>query len=156
MNSIAEIAKFLKKKGEKLRPLYFEQIKAIETKYAIQLPKVYKEFLSLMGESAGNYMLGTSVFYDELLSLQEWTYELIEENSLPPLPPNSFVFWMHQGYQAAYFRTVEGDDPPVYFFSEGMKENKFILMTYSLTDFFIMQLKISFSEDNIILPQMPG
>jgi len=30
------------------------------------------------------------------------------------LTPTLFVFGMHQGYEAVYFDTEAGDDPPVY------------------------------------------
>jgi hypothetical protein len=39
------------------------------------------------------------------------------------MPPDAFVFWMHQGYQFCFFRTSDGDDPPVYYYLQaGLSE----------------------------------
>ena len=64
-------------------------------------------------------MMGASVFIDELYDLREGTKALCEENGLPCIPENAFVFWMHHGYQALYFIPEEGvDDPDIYYFTE--------------------------------------
>jgi hypothetical protein len=136
VESITEIKKYLKNRGERLKSLGLFELKEFEEKVNVTLPKEYRDFLLLMGRSAGNYMKGSSVFYEQLLHLKEWTDELINENNLPPLPPDAFPFWMHQGYQAAYFRTTEGDNPPVYYFTEGKDLKDFILDTKCLTHFF--------------------
>lgn len=141
MNSIQDIANFLKRNGARPKPLSDNQITIIEDKYKIILPAVYKKFLKLMGGGAGFFMLGSSVFYNELFSLKQGTEELISENNLPPLPENAFVFFMHQGYQAAYFKLDEGDDPLVYYYSEGGQSQEFSLMTNTLTDFFLAHLE---------------
>ena len=139
-SSIDEIAKILKKRGIKLRPLDISDISAIEQKFKIALPEAYKQFLRLMGKGAGLYMQGSSVFYDELFSLRQGAEELVIENNLSPIPENAFVFWMHQGYQAAYFKLNEGENPPVYYFSEGQNSSGFELKEKSLSDFFASQL----------------
>ena len=145
--SITEIANELaERKGERLKPLSPGRIAKIEEMYGTALPEVYKEFLRLMGKGAGNYMRGSSVFYDELLSLRDGANRLVEENDLPPLPPDAFVFWMHQGYQAAYFNLHDGDDPPVYYFTEGKEMKEFILAEKSLTDFFVVQFEMSYPD----------
>ena len=64
-------------------------------------------------------MRGSSVFYPGLLKLKEWTEELVDENNISNLPNNSFPFWMHQGYQVAYFLLNNSPNPTVYYFSEG-------------------------------------
>ena len=146
LNSIQDIAEYLLARGEKLKGLSLTKIANIENRFELPLPTVYKEFLYSMGKGAGAYMRGSSVFYDELLSLKEGARELIDENLLKPLPDNAFVFYMHQGYQAAYFKTNEGDNPPVYYFSEGGQEKDFILKEPSLTDFFFKMLLMSYPE----------
>ena len=35
------------------------------------------------------------------------------------LPATAFVFVMHQGYTMLYFDCTDGDDPPVYLFTDG-------------------------------------
>lgn len=144
MKSISDIAKALKARGETLKPLQIKQIEQIESEFHVVLPRVYKDFLLLMGRGAGNYMQGSSIFYPEVFQLHEATLELISENQLPPLPPDGFVFWMHQGYQSAYFKVNEGDDPSVYYYSESRDWRDFILKEQRLTDFFIIQFKMSY------------
>ena len=85
-------------------------------------------------------MQGSSVFFDEIFSLKQWAEDLIRDNDIKSLPEYAFVFWMHQGYQLAYFKIDEGDDPPVYFFSEGNVSSAFELKEKTLTDFFMSQL----------------
>jgi hypothetical protein len=136
INTIIDIWNILKSRGEKLQPLETVQINKIEKSYNIFLPPVYRQFLRIMGNGAGAYMKGSSVFYDEIFSLRQWANELILDNELDPLPMDSFVFWMHQGYQVAYFKLNEGDDPKVFFLSESEGSKQFELIEKSLTDFF--------------------
>ena len=146
LNSIKQINDFLNQRGERLKSVSPMEIENIERKYEVRLPSVYRDFLDLMGKSAGNYMLGSSVFYDELFSLKQGVEELVEENNLEPIPASAFIFWMHQGYQAAFFNIGEGDNPPVYYFTEGQDEKKFILVEESLTNFFFEQLLMSYPD----------
>ncbi|PZR09699.1 MAG: hypothetical protein DI539_21710, partial [Flavobacterium psychrophilum] len=153
-NSIQEIVKYLKQKGERMSPLYESDVDSIEKECNVKLPGAYKEFLLYMGRGAGRYMIGSDVFYDKMLHLQFWAEELAKENNLQPLPPGSFTFWMHQGYRAAYFMTGDGEDPAVYFYSEEKGIDGFKIITNSLTDFFLYQLKVSFCEDEFDLPNI--
>jgi len=144
--SIDEIAQFLRHKGERLKALSSSQLLAVREKAGAHLPKTYIRFLELMGRGAGSFMEGSSAFIDELFYLREGVDELILQHELKPLPDDAFVFWMHQGYQAAFFRTKDGDDPPVYFYAEGHKMTEFILLDKTLTDFFARQLLFSYPE----------
>ena len=155
INSIDEIVGFLKRRGERLLPLTTSQIASIEENCRCELPGVYREFLSRMGNGSGNFMEGTSVFFDRIINLHCQNEELMKENGMPPLPANTFTFWMHQGYRSAYFFANAGDDPPVYFFSEEMSDFGCRLMTNSLTDFFVYQLSVSYPEENIDISHMP-
>lgn len=87
-------------------------------------------------------MLGSSVFLDELPDLQEGGRELLAENNMEPLPDNAFVFWMHQGYQMAYFILGESDNPTVYYFSESFEDKAFV-QEKSLLNFFESELAAS-------------
>jgi len=140
LNSINDLAFYIKNRGNKLEPVTSSKIFLIEKEFKITLPEVYKQFLQLMGNGAGEYMRGSSVFYDEIFSLRKWADELVHENDIEPIPNDAFVFWMHQGYQAAYFKLNEGDNPPVYYFSEGQESDGFKLKEKSLSDFFASQL----------------
>ena len=75
--------------------------------------------------------------------MQEAALELVSENGLPPLPNGSFVFWMHQGYMMAFFKEDDGDNPPVYFYSEGNDVNDYQIISDSLLDYFKLELKNS-------------
>ena len=44
---------------------------------------------------------------------------LIEDGSECELKPTDLVIWMHQGYQFIFIPTDQGDDPPVFFYTEG-------------------------------------
>jgi len=143
--SIQEVARIIRQRGERLRGLSLGQIESIEKRFKTALPAVYKEFLYLMGRGAGSFMEGSSVFTDELFDLKKWAEELVIENNIKPLPESAFVFWMHQGYQAAYFKLSDGDDPPIYFYSEGEAVGDFAKES-SLTNFFIDQLYMSYSD----------
>lgn len=140
LNSIAEISDYLKQTGNKLEPVSPLEISLLEKKLKIIFPGVYKVFLQLMGKGAGIFMKGSSVFYDELFMLKQWADELVLENNIAPIPDNAFVFWMHQGYQIAYFKLDEGDNPPVYYFSEGSEIEGFEMKEKSLVAFFVSQL----------------
>lgn len=147
-SSLNQIAEYLRKRGENLKPLDEFQIRKIEIEFNAPLPATYRTFLSLMGNGAGNYMRGSSVFFNEIFSLRKWTMELINENGLNPLPKNAFVFWMHQGYQSAYFRLNESNDPPVFYYEEGNRTQDFQLKEKKLTDFFVAQLLSSYPDLN--------
>lgn len=85
------------------------------------LPKLYVEYLAVLGRKAGNLDVGSDCFYPHLLRLKEWAQELLEENNCPlRLPDDAFVCLMHQGYQFLYFLTDDNnEDPPVFYYMEG-------------------------------------
>ncbi len=92
----------------------------LETSLGVSLPRVYREFLKTMGRSAGRLFVGTDVFYAKVGELKTWAEEMLQESSSSAcLPEDSVVFLMHQGYVFCFFRTSEGDDPPVYRVLEG-------------------------------------
>jgi SMI1-KNR4 cell-wall len=146
LNSLKEIYDFLVRRGERVKGLKSNYIRKIELRFGVTLPTTYSQFLSLMGREAGNYMKGDSVFFDEIFSLKKGTEELIVEHNLDTLPDSAFVFWMNQGYQVAFFKIGEGENPPVYYFSEGQGMKGFEQKEHSLTDFFIAQLQFCYPE----------
>ena len=78
-----------------------------------------------MGKYAGSFLKGSMCFYDDLILINEEARLLLKEHSFREMPQKAFVFWMHQGYQFAFFINGEGDDPPVYYYNETIKENDF-------------------------------
>jgi hypothetical protein len=141
--TIEVIAQILQKEGEILKPCLPHEISLFEKTFDVELPQTYKDFLLLMGKGAGKFMLGNSCFFDEIFDLYNGAIEIINENKLSSLPDDAFVFWMHQGYQFAYFSTNETDDPLVYYFSEGKKMTSYKLINNHLSDFFYDQLRVS-------------
>ncbi len=153
VRTIYDIADFLSQQGERLEPLKVAEVEKIQNDFGLILPLTYRQFLFTMGKGAGRYMLGSSVFYYDTGDIGIGAADLIEENELPPLPEDAFVFWMHQGYRFAFFRTSEGDDPPVYYYTEDDDNQKeYIKCTERLTDFFLIELKHSFPDDDFPVP----
>lgn len=102
-----------------------------------KLPKAYIEFLNIMGRGTNHtFLRGHSCFMDELLELDEWANELLQENdSEEKLSSSDFVFWMSQGCMFCFFRLDEGENPPIYFYSESKAEEGIYKITNSYTDF---------------------
>lgn len=144
MMSLNEIIAFLYKRENFLQHCSDRDINKLESKYNIKLPAVYKDFLIEMGRGADEFMLGSSYSYEKLFSMQDSAKELLEENNFRQLPLNSFVFWMHQGYQFAFFLLDDGDDPPIYHFDEVTSDtsnNEFVLLAQSFTKFLNIELE---------------
>ena len=101
------------------------------------IPEVYRQFLLAVGNSIGGVIYkGTDYNYRYLLRLKEWAEGIVSglPNS-PELPPDAFVFVMHQGYIFFFFRTFgRNDNPPVYSYFEGDAE--FELLDQSLTEYY--------------------
>ncbi|WP_213086944.1 SMI1/KNR4 family protein [Chitinophaga agrisoli] len=149
MQKLQEIKARLVKTKTQLKPCTPQEVIKVEEFYKVSLPAVYKEFLLMMGKGAGEYMAGSSVFYDEIFFLRQYAKELIRDNSLQPLPDNAFVFWLHQGYQMAFFLLDENEHLPVYYFGEG-EGMKSVEIRYSrFIDFLEQELTMSFRDVNL-------
>jgi len=96
-----------------------EEISELERQVGLTLPTAYRDFLRTMGHRAGSFMVGTDFFYDDLRGLRDALVECLAQMRVDfQMPLDLFVFSSHQGYIFHFFRTTEGDDPPVYGFSE--------------------------------------
>jgi hypothetical protein len=110
------------------------EIQRLETHFDLHLPERYREFLRMMGRGAGEFFIGIDVFYSVLFKLKSWAEELLKECSTDfKLPEDAFVFSMHQGYAFQYFLISEGDDPPIYSYTEGCGVPE--LIANSFTDY---------------------
>ncbi|GAA3930314.1 hypothetical protein GO495_07425 [Chitinophaga oryziterrae] len=143
MNTIQELVKHLEGKGCELFPCSKVDIIEAEKYFNIELPLIYKEFLLVMGNGAGAFMRGSSVFLNELYDLKDGAIEIMHDNNLGLLPDNAFVFWLHQGYQMAYFLIDGPSSLPVYYFGEGAGINEVKLIFERFIDFLDAQLRMS-------------
>lgn len=138
--TVKEIAEILKEKGFRLKGCTANEIAEIESYFKVQLPNAYTDFLKTMGRGAGDYLKGSSVFYDEIFDLKDGAVDLLTENNFKPLPEDAFVFYMHQGYQFAFFLSETSDDPPVFYFYEGKNKSDFEMKEKKFTDFLEVHL----------------
>ena len=84
------------------------------------LPDTYKEFLAHFGKGTGKYLDDINLYYDGVFKNRNSAKELLEEDESDfNLKETDFVFSSYQGGQFMYFSLIEGDDPPVYYYSEG-------------------------------------
>ncbi len=101
------------------------EIKLLESHLKRKLPALYRNFLTGMGKGAGLFFRGTDLFFPALLELRNYAEELLRENDISwKLPEDACVFLMHQGYQFMYFKTTQGDDPPVFHYLEGNEKSE--------------------------------
>ena len=122
-----------------------KEIRKVEAEAQISLPRFYVRFLESMGKGAGYFLRGSSVFYPELLQLRRYAEELLREMGFPfQLGERDFVFFVHQGYQFAYFQVDAGDDPRVWCFEEEWEapEDKW----GTLSEFFLAVVRDQSSE----------
>ena len=150
-----ELIKIIAFNTVNLVPCSIKEIDEIELKYGFSLPIVYKKFLSSMGKYAENFMAGSMCYYEDLDLINKEAVLLLEEGEFCKLPNNAFVFWMHQGYQFAFFLNGEESDPPVYYYNETIEQNSFIKGFSTLTDFFYSELELSVSAGLLKKPKLP-
>jgi hypothetical protein len=109
---------------DKIIPCTEEEVRTLEQEVGLSLPAAYREFLLWMGHGTDGLLRGSDCLYEDLILLQRDAVGLMKEDDYPePLPEDAFVFLMHQGYQFGFFRTSEGDDPPVYRYYEGADQS---------------------------------
>jgi hypothetical protein len=83
------------------------------------------------------FLVGNTVFYEDLFDNKEGLQELLDEdNAKLKIPTDSFVFYCSQGILYAFFKLNEGDNPPVYGYSEGFEGNDFPKVANTLSEFY--------------------
>jgi hypothetical protein len=142
-----------------LKGINQSKINELEKSINNKLPLCYKEFLEKMGGitdainvKEGLYdhtgFEGESIFYDNVMS--EYTNKdgLLDDlkadgkhDLIPQINENVFVFFSSQGYIYAFFKLDEGDNPPVYGYTEGQHKDFFPKLTDSLLEFFELYLE---------------
>lgn len=132
----------------KLIPCTKEEIYGLESRLQLFLPDAYKEFLLWGGKWARGFLEGSSCgsycFFEDLLDIQEIAVELLEDNQFAEsLPPDAFVFFMHQGYFFRFFKTSEGNNPPIYSYLDGQALLTFKNEYPSYSNFLENELELS-------------
>jgi hypothetical protein len=114
----------------------------LEQAFAHPLPLAYRQFLAWMGEDYVGVFQGTNCFVSDIPTNTAALPELLAENGITvPLPHSYLVFYLHQGYVAAWFALpAESDNPPVWFFTEGADQSVPIKVG-TLTDFLLDDMK---------------
>lgn len=120
-NIVRKLIRYGLAKSKEIQGCTPEEIRKIEIGLGICFPQTYKDFLLTLGHGAGRFFKGTDIFYKDLLNIQTWAKELLEEDRPSfQLSKDVFVFAIHQGYQFMYFHTkFKDDDPPVFRYIEG-------------------------------------
>ena len=79
---------------------------------------------------SNNKVVGLEVLHYS--KLKEWVNELLKENDLPILEDTEIPFYMHQGYEAVWFRKEDADKEDIVctYYLEGDKMDRFILREY--------------------------
>lgn len=96
------------------------EVEHLEGNLSVRLPLAYRLFLLSMGKCAGNLFSGTDIFYERISRFREWLLEAVAESGDNfALPGDAVVFMSHQGVVFMFFRTSDGDDPPVYRYCQG-------------------------------------
>jgi hypothetical protein len=92
----------------------------LEKSRGLSLPAAYKAYLLMAGSEPPWFWVGSDCTIGEISGLHDGANRLLAKRGQAPLPPQAFVFVMHQGYQFMYF-VADGhnDDPPVHYFLEG-------------------------------------
>ena len=129
-----------------------QQIKSIEDKLSLRLPRCYRDFLSVMGREAGEFLVGTDYSFPKVLDFRSEA-----ENLLRTTPSNFllaqdlFVFMFHQGYTFLFFNCHDdSDDPPVFMFTEADKEPS------RVSDSFSAWLLIAVADDIAAWRELKG
>ena len=133
--NIGEFAILLEKYAfaRKAKGCSTSEILSLEARLKVQLPEDYKLFLSFCGHGVTSFLAGSSFVYEKLLDIRDAAEELVSESGATPLPDNSIVFVMHQGYQF-YFLNKEG----AYYYMEGRSE--FEKRYSSFMEFFLSEV----------------
>jgi hypothetical protein len=96
-----------------------QEVRAFEEELGLPLPEAYRQYLLWIGKENPVYT-GSDVHISDVLDNTEYLPELLRENGITcQLPSRYLVFFLHQGYIAAWFALPKAsDDPLVYSYSE--------------------------------------
>lgn len=111
------------------------EIRSLEDEASVKLPLVYVKFLMAMGSYA-SFLAGESYLIEDVHDLRKGAeYTLKADNFNYILGADDFVFSSSQGTAYYFFRLSEGEDPPVYYFMEGIGQLEPVKLTGSFSDY---------------------
>jgi len=115
--------KFKLKYGE-AKGCTVSELISIENELGLNIPEALKEYLVWGGKHSQGPLIGTDCFSSDLIENTKYLPNFINENSLSILDRDDYiVFYCHQGYVLAWVYASDGDNPEVYYFSEGTTES---------------------------------
>jgi hypothetical protein len=71
------------------------EVRALQECIHLMLPVAYRECLLWAGHGGGFLLMGERAFYNEFERSHTEAAELLREDGVEPLPPDAFVFYMH-------------------------------------------------------------
>ncbi len=110
-----------------------QEITNLEEYIGSKLPVVFREYLLVMGRSAGAYSRGTSFLYKDLFEITDLAKKTMLLEQGVKLPKDTFVIFSHQGCIFGYFKLADGNNPPVYTCS--VSSNKLLMYSESFTEY---------------------
>ena len=124
--SVIYYDKLLKKKFGQPKGCTQEEVTGLEEEIGYELPRAYVEFLLWMGKDYNGLFRGSDWFFKDVHENTLYLPEFLSENKLDiNLSEKYLAFFCHQGYMIAWFvLPKEGDDPPVFYYSEGAKSKQ--------------------------------
>jgi hypothetical protein len=111
-----------------------QEIRIIEERFDLELPKVYKECLKILGKCAGSFLQGNVFLYPELLEFGDRARQKVAgwEGWNLNLPDKAFVFAEPSGEDFLFFDTsTSSEDPPILTYFEGSGHFEKVADSYS-------------------------
>lgn len=94
-----------------------EDLARLALQCSVPLPETYRQFMQIAGKGVDDFLSGSDFTLEDLDGMRDAANELLAGAGLAPLPPEAFVFTMHQGYQFFFFL-----NECVYYYVEGASE----------------------------------
>jgi len=98
-------------------------ISQVQKSFGISCPPSFRLAIQTMGRKCGSFLTGSEFLSPKILEMKKNAQDMLKyEKSTHELLPCDLVFWTHQGYQFTFLRCSGEEDPPVYHYSDEMRE----------------------------------
>jgi hypothetical protein len=136
-----EFVSILEKAGVVGEPCDEWQVQDAEQQLRVKLPPAYKAFLLIAGQGFGPFEGSHYAFEDDLAELQRVGRRILQRDQAE-LPPDAFVFFVHQGFVVRFFLLDEDDDPAVNEYVEYERPGKPVKqLARRFTDFLLHEIR---------------